>query len=74
MNNFLAISYKTDDQLDSMLCEVGNWVVNGRTGKVLGHSPSLRQAMDRAIECAASGAVVIAICRLPSDNIVIFAD
>src|SRR5471030_56801 len=74
MNNLLSTSYKTDEQLDSMLCEVSNWAVNGRAGEVLCHAPSLRQAIERATEYAASGAVVIALCRLPSDNIVIFAD
>jgi hypothetical protein len=74
MNNSRSTSYRTDDQLDCILCEVGNWVVSGRAGQVLCHAPSLRQAIDRASEYAASGAVVIALCRLPSDNIVVFAD
>jgi hypothetical protein len=74
MNNSGSTSYRTDDQLDCMLCEVGNWVVSGRAGQVLCHAPSLRQAIERATEYAASGAVVIALCRLPSDNIVVFAD
>jgi hypothetical protein len=74
MNDFRSTSYRTDEQLDIMLCEVGNWVVNGRAGQVLCHAPSLRQAIERAMEYAASGAVVIALTRLPADNIVVFAD
>jgi hypothetical protein len=48
--------------------------VNGRQGQVLCYGASLRQAIDRSERFSTSGAVVIAICRLPSDNIVIFSE
>jgi len=62
----------TDEQLAAILDETDDWAVNGPQGKVLGHAASLRLAMERAADYARSGAVVIAVCRLPSDNIVIF--
>lgn len=65
---------RSDEQLEAMLCETGHWVVNGRQGRALCQVATLRQAIDRAAEFSASGAVVIAICRLPSDNIVVFAE
>jgi hypothetical protein len=62
----------TDEQLALIVDETGDWVVTGRQGKGLGHAASLRSALDRAADYALSGAVVIAVCRLPSDNIVVF--
>jgi hypothetical protein len=40
--------------------------------QVLGYAASLLQAIDRSAKFSAPGAVVVAICRLPSDNIDIF--
>ncbi len=74
MDNFVASSRRTDEQLEALLDEAGHWVVNGRQGRVLCSAASLRRAIDRAHEYGLSGAVVTAICRLPSDNIVIFAE
>jgi hypothetical protein len=74
MEDFEASSRWTDDQLEAILDEAGDWVVNGRQGQVLCSAKSLRRAMDRAHEYALSGAVLTAICRLPSDNIIIFAE
>jgi hypothetical protein len=65
-------SRRTDDELVAILDETADWTVNGRRGDVLGHAASLRLAIDRASEFALSGAVVIALCRLPSDNIIVF--
>jgi spore coat polysaccharide biosynthesis protein SpsF (cytidylyltransferase family) len=65
---------RSDEQLEAMLFETGHWVVNGRQGRVLCRAASLVQAMDRSVEFSASGAVVTAICRLPSDNIIIFSE
>jgi hypothetical protein len=48
--------------------------VNGRQGQVLCYAASLRQAIERSEKFSASGAVVIAICRLSSDNIVVFSE
>lgn len=62
----------TDEQLAAIFNETADWVVNGRQGKVLCHAASLRLAIDRAADYAVSGAVVIAVCRLPSDNIIVF--
>ena len=64
---------RTDDQLEAILTETGDWVVNGRQGRVLCLAASLGRALERAEAYAASGAVVIAITRLPADNIIVFA-
>jgi hypothetical protein len=66
-------SRRSDDQLDAILFETATWTVNGRNGQVLCTAPSLRQALNRAAGYATSGAVVIAICRLPADNVIVFA-
>jgi len=73
MEKFLP-NRRSDVELDAILCETGHWAVNGRQGQVLCYAASLRQAIDRAAKFSATGAVVIAICRLPSDNIVIFSE
>jgi hypothetical protein len=65
---------RTDEQLETILCETSHWAVNGRQGKVLCHAASLRQAIEMAEKFNTSAAVVIAICRLPSDNIVVFSE
>ena len=67
MDNFLS-NRRSDEQLEAILCETGHWAVNGRQGQVLCYAASLRQAIDRSEKFSASGAVVIAICRLPSDR------
>jgi hypothetical protein len=73
MDNFLS-NRRSDEQLEALLFETGHWAVNGRQGQVLCRTTSLRLAIDRAAEFSRSGAVVIAICRLPSDNIIIFSE
>jgi hypothetical protein len=73
MDNVLP-NRRSDEQLEVVLYETGHWVVNGRQGQVLCYAASLRQAIDRSTNFSASGAMVIAICRLPSDNIVIFSE
>jgi hypothetical protein len=62
---------RTDDELEAILVETADWVVNGRQGRVLGFAGSLRRAMERAADYAASGAVVTALGRLPFDNVVV---
>jgi hypothetical protein len=65
---------RTDEQLEAILAETGHWVINGSGGQVLFTSATLRRALDKSAQLSASGAVVIAICRLPSDNIIMFAE
>jgi hypothetical protein len=74
VENNQASNRRTDDQLDLILDEVSHWIVNGRQGRALCSAVSLRQATDRAQQYAASGAVVIAVCRQPRDTIIIFAE
>jgi hypothetical protein len=70
--NTTSSSFRTDDQPAAILDVVGDWVVTGRQGKSLCHAASLRAAIDRGADYAASGAVVIALCRRPSDEIIVF--
>jgi hypothetical protein len=65
---------RSDAQLEAILNESSDWVVNGPTGRVLCFAASLRVAIERAVTYAASDAVVLAICRLPFDNIVVSPD
>jgi hypothetical protein len=64
---------RSDEQLDSILFETADWTVNGRNGQVLCTAPSLRGVLDRAADFEAVGTAVIALCRLPADNIIVFA-
>ena len=63
---------RTDEQLDAILHETALWTINGRNGQSLGTALCLRQALDKAADFAASGAVVVAVCRTPGDTIIIF--
>ena len=65
---------QTDEQLEAILAETGHWVVYGKRGEVLFTAPTLRRALDKSAQLSASGVAVIAICRLPSDNIVVFSE
>ena len=62
----------SDEQLEAILFETAIWTVNGRNGHVLCTVSSLRQALEKAANLAASGASVVALCRRPGDNIVVF--
>jgi hypothetical protein len=66
-------SRRTDEQLQAIMWETGHWAVSGQQGRVLCFAASLARAIDRAAEFAASDAIVIALRRLPSDDIIIFA-
>jgi hypothetical protein len=72
MGSQYPASYRTDEELQVILFETAIWTVNGRNGQVLCRAPSLRRALDRAAGFAASGAVVVALCRLTGDNIIVF--
>jgi 2-methylisocitrate lyase-like PEP mutase family enzyme len=74
MDNLRSSSRRTDEQLEAILDETAHWVVNGRQGQALCATGSLHQALDRANQYASSGAVVTAVCRLPGDNIIVFAE
>ena len=63
---------RSDEQLDTILFETAIWTINSPGGLVLGNAPSLRQALDRAASFITSGAVVVAICRMPADYSTVF--
>jgi hypothetical protein len=72
--NNQSSSYRTDEQLQSILHETADWVIHGRAGFALGHAANLREALDRFAKFARSGATMAAVTRLPSDSIVIFPE
>jgi hypothetical protein len=67
-------SYRTDEQLQSILHDTANWVIHGRGGFSLGHTASLHEAFEKVTEFAQTGATILAITRLPNDNIIIFEE
>ena len=67
----VPLNRRTDHELEAILLDTGDWAVNGPQGRVLGFAGTLRRAVERAADYAASGAIVTALCRLPSDNIVV---
>jgi hypothetical protein len=69
--NAIPINRQTDDQLEAILAEAGHWAINGQQGTVLSFAGNLQNAIGRAASYTASGAVVVSIVRLPSDNIVV---
>ena len=52
----------------------GTWVVHGHNHQVLGVGSTLRRAIDRAIRDGKSGAVVVAVARVPPNRIFVFHD
>jgi hypothetical protein len=59
--------YRTDAQLEAILCDTGEWVIHGENGQVLCFAASLQLAVTRAADLAASGAVVVAITGISPD-------
>jgi hypothetical protein len=64
-------TYRTNDQLEALLYETGNWAVYGQQGRVLCLAASLHRAIQRTALYAFSGAVVTAVCRLPPNGITV---
>lgn len=73
MNN-LGPTHRSDDQLLAILHDTSRWAVNGQNGQVLGFAVSLEHALERAGAFAGAGATIIAVCRLPFDNVVVFPE
>jgi hypothetical protein len=57
-----------------MLDEQGTWVIHGHNQQVFGVGSTLRRALERATRCAQSGAVVVAVGRVPPARIFVFHD
>jgi hypothetical protein len=70
----MPASFRNDDELYAIMRHPCQWVVNGQGGQVLGFASSLRLAIDRAAAFARSDAVVLALARVPFDNIVVGMD
>jgi hypothetical protein len=67
-------SRHTDQQLEAILYDTCQWSIEGQGGQPLGFAASLRKALDREIDFASSGAVVIALTRRPLANIFVLPD
>jgi len=72
MDRQYPANYRSDAQLEAILFETAAWTVNGRNGQILCTVSSLRQALDKAADFAASAAGAVAFCRMPTDNITVF--
>jgi hypothetical protein len=72
--NDRSSTYRTDEQLLSILRETAIWLIHGRGGFSLGRAASLHQALEKFTAFAQSGATILAITRLPNDNIIIFEE
>ena len=66
--------HRSDEQLASILDEPGTWVIHGHNYQVFGVGNTLRRALDRATKYAHSGAVVVAVARVPPNRIFVFHD
>ncbi len=64
--------YRTDQQLEAMFYETGNWVVNGHRQRVLCAAMSLRCAIERATAYTEAKESVLAVSRLPHEDIILF--
>jgi hypothetical protein len=67
-------TYRTDEQLQAILRETGNWTVRGSKGQILCAAASLQRAIERAADYAASDAIVTGISRLPDGDVVVLPD
>jgi hypothetical protein len=65
-------SYRTYEQLQSMLHETAKWVINGRADFALGYGANLFEALEKAAKFAQSGATFTALSRLPNGSVVVF--
>ena len=70
--NTVRSNYRSDEQLDAIRYETGHWVVRGHQGQVLCRAASFQQSLERAQAYGVAGSVVVAICRLPGEDILVF--
>jgi hypothetical protein len=70
----MSPSYRTDQQLEAIIAETGEWAVVGSNDRLLCRAASLRHAIEKALDQMFGPHVVIALVRRPSDHIVVFAD
>jgi hypothetical protein len=66
--------HRTDEQLEAILAETGEWAVVGTNDQLLCLGASLRHAIDLALDEMFGERIVIALARRPSDRTVVFMD
>ena len=64
-------TYRTDEQLEFLLDQTGDWVVNDADGFVVWPLGSLRDAIATAQERMNGGEIVRAVSRLSPDRIIV---
>ena len=70
---YVTPNYRTDERLESILFEVGNWSVNGQRGQPLCVMPTLRLAVDKATSYVASGTLVESLSHFPTLDVIVSA-
>jgi len=69
--NLYSSTYRSDEKLDAILEETGEWAVHVRGGGILCFASSLRDALDKSAANASSGTTVEVLTRNPSEDIVV---
>jgi hypothetical protein len=70
--NTVRSNHRSDEQLDAIRHETGHWVVRGQQGQVLCRAASFQESLERAQAYGVAGSVVVAVCRLPGEDILVF--
>lgn len=70
----MSPNYRTDEQLEAIIAETGEWAVVGTNDQLLCRAASLRHAIDQALDQMFGPQTVVALVRRPSDRIVVFTD
>jgi hypothetical protein len=70
----ISSARRADEELLTIMDQITKWTVNGRAGCVLRTLPSLREALRAVFEHEATGQPVLAICRQPGDEIILFRE
>jgi hypothetical protein len=74
MDDHIASSRRSDEQLLFTTDQTAEWTVNGRAGVTLGSRLSLREAIRAVFEHEALGHHVFAVCAQPDDAIIVFRE
>jgi hypothetical protein len=67
-------AFRTDEQLETLLDHIGDWVVNDDDGFIMWPLDSLRAAVRLAQERVDAGEPVRAVSRLPPERIIVSSD
>jgi hypothetical protein len=74
MDDGIASSRRSDDQLLFIMDQTADWTVNGRGGIALGMFRCLRDALRAVFRYELAGHHVLAVCSKPGEAIIIFRE